>query len=70
LRLVEDIDQKTFARKHTEMRDQLASIKVQADMMHCSQNESGRQDTVRTFSGRRPALGSPVAGDFPWNVNQ
>ena len=29
MRLAEEIDEATFARKHTEVRDQLASIKLQ-----------------------------------------
>ena len=31
MRLSEDIDQTTFAKKHTELRDRLASIKLQLD---------------------------------------
>ena len=33
LRLAEDIDQETFARKHMEMRDRLAAIKLQLDVL-------------------------------------
>ncbi len=33
MRLSEDIDQETFARKHTELRDRLASIKLQLDVV-------------------------------------
>lgn len=33
MRLADDIDQAVFARKHTEMRDRLASIKLQLDLL-------------------------------------
>ena len=40
MRLAEDIDQDTFARKHTEMRDKLASIKLQLDVLDRSHDET------------------------------
>jgi len=40
MRLAEDIDQETFARKHTEMRDRLASIKLQLDVLDRSHDET------------------------------
>ncbi len=40
MRLSEDIDQETFARKHTEMRDRLASIKLQLDVLDRSHDEN------------------------------
>ena len=40
LRLAEDIDQETFARKHTEMRDRLAAIKLQLDVLDRSHDET------------------------------
>ena len=40
MRLAGEIDEATFARKHTEMRDQLASIKVRLDMLDRSQDET------------------------------
>jgi site-specific DNA recombinase len=40
LRLAEDIDQETFARKHTEMPDRLASIKLQLDVLDRSHDET------------------------------
>jgi site-specific DNA recombinase len=39
MRLSEDIDQETFARKHTEFRDRLSSIKLQLDVLDCSHDE-------------------------------
>jgi site-specific DNA recombinase len=39
-RLAEDIDQETFARKHTEFRDRLASIKLQLDVLDRSHDET------------------------------
>ena len=38
--LSEDIDQESFARKHTEMRDRLASIKLQLDVLDRSHDET------------------------------
>mgnify|MGYP007059450172 FL=1 len=40
MRLSEDIDQETFARKHTELRDRLASIKLQLDVLDRSHDET------------------------------
>lgn len=40
LRLAEDVDQDTFARKHTELRDRLASIKLQLDVVDRSHDEN------------------------------
>ena len=40
MRLAEEIDEATFARKHTEMRDRLASIKLQLDVLDRSHDEN------------------------------
>ncbi|GIK15218.1 MAG: serine recombinase [Planctomycetota bacterium] len=40
LRLGEEVDQDTFARKHTELRDRLASIKLQLDVLDRSHDET------------------------------
>ena len=40
LRLSEDIHQETFARKHMEMRDRLAAIKLQLDVLDRSHDET------------------------------
>src|SRR5207244_4475945 len=40
LRLGEEVDQETFARKHTELRDRLASIKLQLDVADRSHDEN------------------------------
>jgi hypothetical protein len=40
LRLADDIDQDTFARKGTEIRDRLASIKLQLDALDRSHDET------------------------------
>jgi site-specific DNA recombinase len=40
LRLADDIDQETFARKSTELRDRLASIKLQLDALDRSHDET------------------------------
>lgn len=41
LRLAEDIDQEQYARKSTELRDRLASIKLQLDAVDRSRDELG-----------------------------
>lgn len=38
--LAEDIDQDTFAKKHTELRDRLASIKLQLDAVDRNHDET------------------------------
>lgn len=40
MRLAEEIDEATFARKHTEMRDRLTSIKLQLDVLDRSHDET------------------------------
>jgi site-specific DNA recombinase len=40
MRLAEEIDEATFARKHMEMRDRLASIKLQLDVLDRSHDET------------------------------
>jgi hypothetical protein len=43
LRLAKDIDQETFARKHTEIPDRLASIKLQLDVLTTKRRRSRRK---------------------------
>jgi hypothetical protein len=38
--MADDIDQETFARKHTELRDRLASIKLQLDVLDRAHDET------------------------------
>jgi site-specific DNA recombinase len=40
LRLSDDLDQETFAQKHTELRDRLSSIKLQLDVLDRSHDET------------------------------
>ena len=40
MRLAVEIDEATFARKHTEMRDRLSSIKLQLDVLDRSHDEN------------------------------
>ena len=40
MRLTDDIDQELFAKKHTELRDRLASIKLQLDVLDRSHDET------------------------------
>jgi len=46
--LSEDFDQESFAHKHTELRDRLASIKLQLDPAHRSHDELAEL-AVRVF---------------------
>ena len=39
MRLSEDIDQESFASKHTEFRDRLSSVKLQLDVLDRSHDE-------------------------------
>src|SRR5206468_3005913 len=45
MRLGEEVDQNTFARKHTEIRDRLASIKLQLDVLDRSHDETAELAT-------------------------
>src|SRR5208282_3207808 len=38
--LSEDVDQELFAKKHTELRDRLAAIKLQLDVLDRSHDET------------------------------
>jgi site-specific DNA recombinase len=40
MRLADDIDQEAFAKKHNELRDRLASIKLQLDVLDRSHDET------------------------------
>jgi len=40
MRLADDIDQEMFAKKHTELRDRLASTKLQLDVLDRSHDET------------------------------
>ena len=40
MRLADDIDQEVFAKKHTQLRDRLASIKLQLDVLDRSHDET------------------------------
>jgi site-specific DNA recombinase len=40
MRLTDDIDQELFAKKHTELRDRLASLKLQLDVLDRSHDET------------------------------
>ena len=40
MRLADDLDEDTFARKHTEIWDRLASIKLQRDVLDLSHDET------------------------------
>ncbi|MBN4060310.1 hypothetical protein JYT11_00515 [Planctomycetaceae bacterium AH-315-I19] len=40
LRLAEEVDQDTFARKHTQLRERVASIKLQLDVVDRSHDEN------------------------------
>jgi hypothetical protein len=45
MRLSDDIDQELFAKKHTELRDRLVSIKLQIDVLDRSHDETAELAT-------------------------
>ena len=52
--LSEDIDQESFAHKHTELRDRLASIKLQLDPVDRSHDETAEW-AAKVFELRKHA---------------
>ena len=58
--LSEDIDQESFAHKHTELRDRLASIKLQLDPVDRSHDETAELAArVLNFCKRNRSNGLP-----------
>jgi hypothetical protein len=53
--LSEDIDQESFAHKHTELRDRLASIKLKEPPPLGARSESGRTGLLKHFLQTRDA---------------
>lgn len=64
MRLSEDIDQETFARKHTEMRDRLASIKLQLDAVDRSHDETAELAT-KVFELSQTLRQQWLTADYP-----
>jgi site-specific DNA recombinase len=62
--LSEDIDQETFARKHTEMRDRLASIKLQLDAVDRSHDETAEL-AARVFELSQTLRQQWLTADYP-----
>ncbi len=63
LRLGEDVDQDTFARKHTELRDRLASIKLQLDVLDRSHDETAEL-AVKAFELSQTLQNTWVLADY------
>ncbi|MCC6908165.1 MAG: recombinase family protein [Phycisphaerales bacterium] len=63
LRLSEDVDQETFARKHTELRDRLASIKLQLDVLDRSHDETAEL-AAKVFELSQTLQEQWVAADY------
>ena len=64
MRLSEDINQETFARKHTEMRDRLASIKLQLDAVNPSHDETAEL-AARVFELSQTLRQQWLTADYP-----
>lgn len=63
LRLSEDVDQDTFARKHTELRDRLASIKLQLDVLDRSHDETAEL-AAKVFELSQTLQNTWVSADY------
>ena len=63
LRLGEEVDQDTFARKHTELRDRLASIKLQLDVLDRSHDETAEL-AARVFELSQTLQNTWVSADY------
>ncbi len=63
LRLGDDVDQDTFAKKHTELRDRLASIKLQLDVLDRSHDETAEL-AAKVFELSQTLQDTWVAADY------
>jgi site-specific DNA recombinase len=64
MRLSEDIDNETFARKHTELRDRLASIKLQLDAVDRSHDETAEL-AAKVFELSQALRNQWLTADYP-----
>jgi hypothetical protein len=64
MRLSEDIDQEIFARKHTGLRDRLASIKLQLDAVDRSHDETAELAT-KVFELLQTPRQQWLTADYP-----
>jgi hypothetical protein len=64
MRLSEDIDQETFARKHTGLRDRLATIKLQLDAVDRSHAETAELAT-KVFELSQTPRQQWLTADYP-----
>src|SRR6516225_5312136 len=64
MRLAEDIDQDTFAKKHTELRDRLASIKLQLDAVDRSHDETAEL-AAKVFELSQTLRNQWLTADYP-----
>lgn len=63
LRLGDDVDQDTFAKKHTELRDRLASIKLQLDVLDRSHDETAEL-AAKVFELSQTLQSTWVSADY------
>ncbi|MBI1191495.1 MAG: recombinase family protein [Tepidisphaera sp.] len=63
LRIADDVDQDTFARKHTELRDRLASIKLQLDVLDRSHDETAEL-AAKVFELSQTLQNTWVSADY------
>jgi hypothetical protein len=64
MRLAEEIDETTFARKHTELRDRLASIKLQLDVLDRSHDETAEL-AAKVFELSQTLRQQWLTADYP-----
>jgi site-specific DNA recombinase len=64
MRLAEDIDQETFAKKHTELRDRLASVKLQLDAVDRSHDETAEL-AAKVFELSQKLKQQWLTADYP-----
>ncbi|GMU37841.1 MAG: recombinase family protein [Phycisphaerae bacterium] len=63
LRIADDVDQETFARKHTELRDRLSSIKLQLDVLDRSHDETAEL-AAKVFELSQTLQNTWVSADY------
>jgi hypothetical protein len=64
LRLSDDIEQETFARKHTEIRDRLAAIKLQMDALDRGHDETAEL-AAKVFELSQTLRQQWLTADYP-----
>lgn len=70
MRIDDQLDQDTFARQHTELRDPLASINIQLDVLDRAHDEKRRACDQSVLNSLKPSANNgfrpitPLSGEF------